>query len=235
MVFCIPGGGVANTIVYIDGLNLYYRVLKGTTHKWLDLEAFCHALLPPPAKIVRINFYTARVSSKVDATAPAKQQAYLSALETLPLVRIHLSEFTVKEKWAKLVQPPTFKPSGTLGAGDAPIVAKIVKTEEKGSDVKLGAHLVRDAFTDAFEEAAILTNDTDLEEPIRIVTEERRKRVTLISPVRRPAVSLVRYATHLRHIGHRASACQFPDTITGADGHLIHKPPDWFPVAETTP
>ncbi|HEX3443950.1 MAG TPA: hypothetical protein VHS80_04480 [Chthoniobacterales bacterium] len=35
-------------------------------------------------------------------------------------------------------------------------------TEEKGSDVNLGVHLVRDAFKASFDEAAVLTNDTDL-------------------------------------------------------------------------
>ncbi len=34
------------TIVYIDGFNLYYRALKGTPYKWLDLDAFCRKLLP---------------------------------------------------------------------------------------------------------------------------------------------------------------------------------------------
>ena len=29
------------TIVYIDGFNLYYGAVKGTRHKWLDLEALC--------------------------------------------------------------------------------------------------------------------------------------------------------------------------------------------------
>ena len=26
------------TTVYIDGFNLYYRALKGSKHKWLDLK-----------------------------------------------------------------------------------------------------------------------------------------------------------------------------------------------------
>ncbi len=28
------------TIVYVDGFNLYYGVLKNTGYKWLDLERF---------------------------------------------------------------------------------------------------------------------------------------------------------------------------------------------------
>ena len=33
------------TIVYIDGFNLYYGLLRGTFAKWLDLVAFSKALL----------------------------------------------------------------------------------------------------------------------------------------------------------------------------------------------
>ncbi|HEX5010662.1 MAG TPA: hypothetical protein VFY71_09685 [Planctomycetota bacterium] len=32
------------TIVYVDGLNLYYGALKGTPHKWLDLVRFAGRL-----------------------------------------------------------------------------------------------------------------------------------------------------------------------------------------------
>lgn len=34
------------TIVYVDGINLYYGLLKGTPFKWLDLRALCAKLLP---------------------------------------------------------------------------------------------------------------------------------------------------------------------------------------------
>ena len=215
------------TIVYIDGFNLYYRLLKKTVHKWLDLEAFCRAILPNGTNIVGINYYTARVSHKVDPDAPAKQKIYLNALATLPLVSIHLSEFMVTEKWAKLVQPPQFRPGCTLAPADAPVVVKIVKTEEKGSDVNLGAHLVRDAFTNRFDEAAVLTNDSDLAEPLRIVTQEAMKPLTLISPVTKATDGLARYATHVRHVGSRAGACQFPETLVTRDGQTITKPVGW--------
>jgi len=37
---------VARTIVYIDGFNLYFRALKGTLHRWLNIEAMSYAVLP---------------------------------------------------------------------------------------------------------------------------------------------------------------------------------------------
>ena len=63
--------------------------------------------------------------------------------------------------------PQIFRPISATHAAPTPVVAYVWKTEEKGSDVNLGAHLVRDAFLKKFDIAAVLTNDTDLAEPIR--------------------------------------------------------------------
>ena len=48
------------------------------------------------------------------------------------------------------------------------------KTEEKGSDVNLASHLLRDAFSKKFEVAVLITNDSDLAEPVWIVAHETR-------------------------------------------------------------
>jgi uncharacterized LabA/DUF88 family protein len=191
---------VARTIVYIDGFNLYYRALKGTPHKWLDIEAMSRAALPQACTIERVNYYTAHISGRVDPAAPRRQHAYLRAITTLPKVAIHYGNFLVSQKWAGLVQPPDFRPPVVLPPGLAPQVAHVWKTEEKGSDVNLGVHLVRDAFKDAFDFAAVLTNDTDLVEPIRIVTQDLGLPVILLTPVARPATSLARVASSIRHI-----------------------------------
>lgn len=207
------------TIVYIDGFNLYYRALKNTSHKWLNLEALCQATLPATLTVTAINYYTANISGRVDPTAPGRQNAYLRALRTLPLVKIHTSSFLVSKKWSGFANPPDFRPN--------PVVAEVWKTEEKGSDVKLGVHLVRDALTGAFDEAAVLTNDTDLEEPLRIVTQELGLRVTLLTPVARPATSLRVVATFVRHIDTYLAPCQFPDPVIGVNGKAIPKPSTW--------
>jgi hypothetical protein len=48
------------------------------------------------------------------------------------------------------------------------------KTEEKGSEVNLASHLLRDAFSKRFEVAVLITNDSDLAEPVRIVRPRTR-------------------------------------------------------------
>ena len=51
------------TIVYIDGYNLYYGLLKGTKSKWLDLMTFVKALLRSDHEIVAVKYFTARSRS----------------------------------------------------------------------------------------------------------------------------------------------------------------------------
>jgi len=164
---------MSRTIVYIDALNLYYRALRFTTHKWLDLQALATATLPATSNIVAINYYYAPVSGRTDADAPSRQNVYLRALKTLPLVSTYKGNFIAKQVWAGLVRPPEFRPRHWLAfIYPRPVVVRVWKTEEMGSDVNLGVHLVRDAFQNKFDTAAVLTNDTDLVEPVRIVVNE---------------------------------------------------------------
>jgi uncharacterized LabA/DUF88 family protein len=218
---------LVRTIVYIDGFNLYYRALKGTSHKWLDIAAMSRTVLPPDCQIEAINYYTAHISGRVDHDAPRRQHAYLRAIATLPKVAIHFGNFLVSQKWAGLVLPPDFRPPFMLPPMAAPEVAYVWKTEEKGSDVNLGVHLVRDAFKGRFEQAAVLTNDTDLVEPVRIVTEELKLPVILLTPTAQPAAPLIKVATGVRHVQPYIGPCQLPDPVPVPGKRPIAKPANW--------
>jgi hypothetical protein len=54
--------------------------------------------------------------------------------------------------------------------------------EEKGSDVNFGAWMITDAFEDDCELTTLITNDSDLAEPMRIVRQGCGKSVGLINP-----------------------------------------------------
>jgi hypothetical protein len=152
----------------------------------------------------------------------------LRALGTKPLVKIHYGRFLTSQKWSGLAPPvPSFRPNpASKHIVPPPVVAWVWKTEEKGSDVNLGAHLVRDAFLKSFDEAAILTNDTDLCEPMRIVKDEVGLPITLLAPVPAPHASLVGVSSHVRHVQPYIGPCQFPSPITW-HGKPIVKPADW--------
>jgi uncharacterized LabA/DUF88 family protein len=102
------------------------------------------------------------------------------------------------------------------------------RTEEKGSDVNIAAHLLRDAFMHRFEVAVLVTNDSDLVEPVRIVRAEMGLPVGILNPHEHHSKVLRPLATFVKRI--RQSdliASQFPDEIVGADGRIIRKPQDW--------
>ena len=48
-----------------------------------------------------------------------------------------------------------------------PKTVQVMKSEEKGSDVNLATYLLVDAFDDDYEAAVVVSNDSDLAEPIR--------------------------------------------------------------------
>ena len=134
----------------------------------------------------------------------------------------------VTEPWMELATPPVSKPADYDWGSAPPNLVKVVKFEEKGSDVNLASHLVRDAFTDKFDVAIVVTNDSDLVEPIRIATKEAGKRVGLLVPVRYPTQSLIDVASFFLHIrtGHLRKA-QFPNPVLKSDGSEIFKPESW--------
>ena len=213
------------TNVYVDGFNLYFRLLRDRPAlRWLNLKVLAEQVLRPENVVQRVRYYTARVSEKVDAAGPAKQQIYLDALATVPEITVHMGSFLATEKWARLIHPPDFRPAIDLPE-PWPTVVKVQKIEEKGSDVNLASHLLLDAFRRDFDVAAVVSNDTDLVEPIRIVVQELGLPVGLVCPVNRPAESLRQVASFHRHIriGH-LQAAQFEDVIAGT---TVTRPSSW--------
>lgn len=164
------------TIAYVDGFNLYHLALKDTSFRWCDPKLLMEHVVGHPGVLKKLKLYTARVSAKIDADAPRKQQIYLNALDTVDDIEITFGSFQVNDKWRRITEDTTqiFKPKATL--------VRVVNPEEKGSDVNLGAHLLRDGFTGQYEQAIVCTNDTDLCEPIRIVVQEIGFPVILITP-----------------------------------------------------
>jgi NYN domain len=205
--------------IYVDGFNLYYGCLKGTQFKWLDLDALFRTLVPTH-EIKRIRYFTARISGRSDKPdSPTRQDTYLRALGTLPNVTVHLGKF---------LQSTVRMPLAVTHPGHAKTV-EVIKTEEKGSDVNLATYLLIDAFRRDSDLAVVVSNDSDLCEPIRIVKDEFGVPVGLLNPHRNTSSDLRRlHPTFLKQIrGGVLSACQFQDALVNARGHKISKPATW--------
>ncbi|ACL04282.1 conserved hypothetical protein [Desulfatibacillum aliphaticivorans] len=205
------------TSVYIDGFNLYYRALRGTPYKWLDLKQLAANLLQPKHVITEIKYFTAIVSGIFDPRQPIRQKTYIRALESyIPEVSVHYGHFlshTVSLPQSPLAQPPSF--------------AKVIKTEEKGSDVNLAVHLLNDAWLDKYDCAIVISNDSDLAEPLRLIREQNGKLLGLLSPLVQghPSQELQKHAHFVKRIRKGVlKVSQLPSTIPGTN---ITKPPSW--------
>lgn len=211
------------TNVYIDGFNLYYGCLKGSPHKWLDLAAFCQASFPPPRnQINRIRYFTAHVNARPnDPQQPQRQQAFLRALRTIPHLSVHLGSYLEKPTRMPLHPPPAVGPK----------TVEVMKSEEKGSDVNIACYLLVDAFDGDYDAAVVISNDSDLAEPIRLVRQKFRKPVIVLHPCgggRKPSFELRKVASKSLIVdASLLPTCQFPATLTDAAGRTIHKPASW--------
>lgn len=207
------------TNVYIDGFNLYYGAVRGTAHKWLDIGALCDRLLPQD-EVNRIRYFTAKVlGTPRDPQAPQRQEAYLRALATVSDLTIHLGHFHQNKVRMPLADP---SPGG-------PKTVEVIKTEEKGSDVNLATYLLLDAAGGECDTAVVMTNDSDLVEPIRLVQSRFGIRVGVINPhpVKYRSRSLKDAATFFKQLRESAIAgCQFPLVLDDSSG-TFQKPSTW--------
>lgn len=211
------------TNFYIDGFNFYYGCLKGSGHKWLNLRAFCEASFPPPRNVTnRVRYFTAKVKARAnDPQQPIRQQTLIRALETLPNFHVHLGRYQEKPTRLPLEPPPA----------SGPRIVQVMRSEEKGSDVNLATHLLVDAFDDDFEAAVVVSNDSDLAEPVRIVRQKLGKTVLILHPCgagRTMSYDLKQAGSKSFRVDESLLAqCHFPPTLTDAAGRQIHKPADW--------
>ena len=203
--------------IYVDGFNLYYRALKGTEFKWLNIEALGREVLSEDDEIVFVRYFTANISPRAgDKSAPERQEAYLRALRTLPNLTIHNGRFLPKTKTRPLVSDPH-------------IYVEVHDTEEKGSDVNLAAHLLNDAFRDRFDAALIISQDTDLCEPLRMVKHDLKKIVGILwSESSKPGKRHRKVSDFVRHAhSSMLRRSQFPNPVIGKGGMKIKKPKTW--------
>jgi hypothetical protein len=206
------------TNIYVDGFNLYFGSLKHSPYKWLDLMKFCQNLLPKN-NINKIKYFSARVSARpLDLDQPIRQDTYWRALRTIPNLSIIEGSFLSHPVKMRLAYPPTDNVSSSVW---------VIKTEEKGSDVNLATHLLNDAHNEDFDVAVMVTNDSDLVEPMRIVREELKLPVGIINPQKKPSFRLQEKASFIKSVRPwilRSS--QFPGTMSDVDGSFM-KPASW--------
>jgi uncharacterized LabA/DUF88 family protein len=200
--------------IYVDGFNLYYGALKNTAYRWLDLAKLCRLMLPRD-RINQIKYFTALVNPRPsDPNQLTRQQTYLRALQTAPNLEIIYGHFLTHGIMMPLAPPK----SGYV---------RVIKTEEKGSDVNLALHLLSDGYQNVYDVAVIVSNDSDLLLPIQFVKQELGKAIGILNPQKHPSKVLIASADFVKNIREGVlSKCQFPKMMKDAEG-TFKKPASW--------
>ncbi|MDX8386056.1 MAG: NYN domain-containing protein [Gallionella sp.] len=216
------------TIVYVDGYNLYYGLLKSSPHKWLDLfKLFNEHVLDENAELLEIRYYTAPVLSKMSDSQESsnRQRQYLQALRKMPPYKVQIIEGRIQQAtpYLRLVRP----------IEEAPELKKVQVYEfnEKKTDVNLASDMISGAWTGAYEQLILCSNDSDHEGALATIRKHHLGiRIGLVAPIQGSDSRKISHdLTALAHWGkilstvHLANA-QLPEKIPHTS---IHKPTSW--------
>ena len=216
------------TVVYVDGYNLYYGLLRKTTLKWLDLFAlFRDHVLDPEAELIQVRYYTAPVLGRMcdSPESPQRQRRYLQALRKMYPEKIAIIEGKIlaTTPFQRLVKPIAEAPDLQM--------VQVYDFNEKKTDVNLAADLIAGAWTGAYDQAVVCSNDTDLEAALSTVRQHHPSiRLGVVAPIpgddhRRISTDLSRHAHWSKPLSpvHLKNA-QLPERIPHS---ALHKPDTW--------
>ena len=204
------------SIVYIDGFNLYYGLVRGTSYKWLNLQRY-FTLLRPDDDLQQIHYFTALVNGP---TRP-NQETYLRALATLPLVNIVLGKFKTKRVHCGV--------HGCAFPGDRFFQAM----EEKRTDVNIAIHILDDVYQGRCDRLILVSGDSDLVPAINKVKDLFPTKQVIVyvparNPVRGAAVELRSAADKHRTLPmNLLQHAQFPHHFPDGAGNFLTKPSHW--------
>lgn len=202
------------TYIYVDGFNFYYGKLKNSSYKWLDLETFFTKSLKPNNQILKIKYFTARIDQNPrNPQAHNRQDIYLRALKTLPIVEVYFGKFLTQT-----VRLPLANGTGKV---------EVRKTEEKRSDVNIAVQMLKDGFKDLYDLAVLVSNDSDLTDALEVVSTDLGKKVGILNPQKNQSKELANHAFFSHKIQDRLlRESQFPETLRDSVGEF-HMPVVW--------
>lgn len=201
-------------ISYVDGFNLYFglRAKGWRKYYWLNLVSLSKALLKPNQQFVHCHYFTARIRTNASQSQDAHRQSiWLDALETLPELSTHYGHYL----------PKTIR-CQKCGA-------EWTTHEEKMTDVNIAAQLLTDAYEDRFDVALVISGDSDLTTPIRLLKARfPSKRIIVVFPPARRSAELKKTAHGSTILGEdKLRHNLLPETITTATGYTLTRPLPW--------
>ena len=201
---------------FIDGFNLYHAITKlGRNElKWVNLRQLMEQFIDPNShEIVAVYYFSAFAYWLPGATK--RHQAYIDALRFYGVTPV-MGRFKEKELSCKR-------------CGRAWIAH-----EEKQSDVNIAVWMVREAYRDNYDEAFLVSQDSDLVPALEFIRElPKQRKIKIIGPPNRPhSKELSKLSTKLTKIKTvHLERCLLPAEIKDENGNLIvRRLPEYDPT-----
>lgn len=156
-----------DTIVYIDGYNLFYGRLRNTPFKWLDVFKLFQTIAKiqnPSTNIIKVKYFTAPVKANFAShgrDSVTAQNAYHRALEYIYQQRIEIIKgyHTVERGYPPSYQKPIDKDDRV----------EIWQFEEKQTDVNIALAMYKDARDGEIHQQVLVSNDSDIEPALKLI------------------------------------------------------------------
>ena len=197
---------------YVDGFNLYHGLhdLSGRRDLWLDVAGLLRTFVDPARgqELVAVHYFTAAVYG----SGRPHQDAYLRALQAhCPQVSVHLGHYLRKTARCHTCS------------------AQWVTYEEKESDVALAVQIVQDAGLGRYDQALVVSADSDMCPAVRAakVVAPQREIAAVFPPKRNSQALMTAVDRTLRIFDKAPRRHQLPDIVTAEDGTKYFRPPYW--------
>lgn len=197
------------TIVYIDGFNLFHSLkdMRWKKYYWLDLHAFSLKLLSDMQILMQIRYFTSRGID--DPHGQKRQNTYIEALETFKDIDIQYGKFT-SDDW---------------GCSDCGKIQQI--NHEKQTDVNIAVSMISDAQDDKFDDAILITADSDQIPTVRYIRNAYpEKRVIIGFPPGRYSTDLAPVANRTFQI-QKSTLQQLPEELKSKANFTLTRPKTW--------
>lgn len=226
------------TACFVDGYNLYYGMLQGTSYKWLDLPALLSEVLhvqDPAHTLAETYYFTAPVKPDLATRGLVSQHAQHSYLRALAARGVNV---TLGRHRLERGRAPVYVPGEKASRA---LQADIWQLEEKETDVSIAIGMYRTAMlhsgstrADRIQQLVLVSADTDMTPALAAIRQDfPEMQIGVILPhregIRRGTPGSLANHSHWmrRHIRHEELAtCQFPARI-GTKKKPADKPYYW--------
>lgn len=200
---------------YIDGFNLYHAIdgLRDHRLKWLDLHSLLKVFIDPKVhRLDNVFYFSAFADWLPDARI--RHVAYVKALENSGVMPI-MGKFKIKDRSCRSCSA-TWKGH-----------------EEKETDVNIALKLLDDAYQNKYDQALIISRDSDLSPALKMVKMRFPEKILkLITP---PGARHSKEMAQIVGSKHLAAIKlihmqqnQFPNQIIDSEGNIIVSKPEKY-------